>query len=161
MSNSTAGTGTPYWYEWSVGLLYIAKMLNPDNNIKNIVLQSTESQSLDDVVVTYEDEIKQCIQVKNTRDDDKLTYSDMVEGEINKSYLYKYSSEWKKLESKNRGKNKVVLFTNRKISKRKYKERPSLSLFWNEIKEQADNLKQLEDKDIYLILTNIFSVDTT
>lgn len=148
MNNSTAGTGTPYWYEWSVGLLYIVKMLNPDNNIKNIVLQSTESQSLDDVVVTYEDGIKQCIQVKNTRDDDKLTYSDMVEGEINKSYLYKYSSEWKKLESKNRGKNKVVLFTNRKISKRKYKERPSLSLFWNEIKEQADNLKQLEDKDI-------------
>ncbi len=36
MSNLTAGTGTPYWYEWSVGLLYVVKMLNPDNQIKNV-----------------------------------------------------------------------------------------------------------------------------
>ena len=52
MNNLTAGTGTPYWYEWSVGLLYVVKMLNPDNQIKNVVLQSDESQSLDDVVIT-------------------------------------------------------------------------------------------------------------
>ena len=50
MGNLTAGTGTPYWYEWSVGLLYIVKMLNSDNEINNIVLQSDESQSLDDGV---------------------------------------------------------------------------------------------------------------
>lgn len=31
--NLTAGIGTPYWYEWSVGLLYVVKMLNPDNQI--------------------------------------------------------------------------------------------------------------------------------
>ena len=55
MSNLTAGTGDPYWYEWSVGLLYMVKMLNPDNGIKNVVLQSQDSQSLDDVVITYED----------------------------------------------------------------------------------------------------------
>lgn len=63
MSNLTAGTGDPYWYEWSVGLLYMVKMLNPDNGIKNVVLQSQDSQSLDDVVITYEDGMIEYIQV--------------------------------------------------------------------------------------------------
>lgn len=53
MNNLTAGTGDPYWYEWSVGLLYMVKMINSDSGIKNVVLQSEDSQSLDDVVVTY------------------------------------------------------------------------------------------------------------
>ena len=100
MNNLTAGTGTPYWYEWSVGLLYVVKMLNPDNQIKNVVLQSDESQSLDDVVITYENGMKDFIQVKHTREDDKVSYSDMIEGDLKKSYLYKYSSEWKEMEKK-------------------------------------------------------------
>lgn len=81
MGNLTAGTGTPYWYEWSVGLLYVVKMLNQDNQIKNVVLQSSESQSLDDVVVTYENGVREYVQVKHTRENDKLSYSDMVQGE--------------------------------------------------------------------------------
>ena len=89
MNNLTVGTGTPYWYEWSVGLLYVVKMLNPDNQIKNVVLQSDESQSLDDVVITYENGMKDFIQVKHTREDDKVSYSDMIEGDLKKSYLYK------------------------------------------------------------------------
>lgn len=93
MCNLTAGTGDPYWYEWSVGLLYAVKMLNPDNQIKNVILQSDESQSLDDVVVTYENGTKEYIQVKHTRINDKLSFSNMIEGEPKKSYLYKYSSE--------------------------------------------------------------------
>ena len=31
MNNLTAGTGDPYWYEWSVGLLYMVKMINSDS----------------------------------------------------------------------------------------------------------------------------------
>lgn len=120
MNNLTAGTGTPYWYEWSVGLLYVAKMLNPDNQIKNVVLQSDESQSLDDVVITYENGMKDFIQVKHTREDDKVSYSDMIEGDLKKSYLYKYSSEWKEMEKKNTGKNRVIFFTNRKMGNQKY-----------------------------------------
>ena len=34
MNNLTAGTGDPYWYEWSVGLLYMVKMINSDSGIK-------------------------------------------------------------------------------------------------------------------------------
>ena len=152
MNNLTAGTGDPYWYEWSVGLLYMIKMLNPDNKIKNVVLQSEDSQSLDDVVLTFDDGSMQYIQVKNTRESDKLSFSDMVEGEIEKSYLYNYSSEWREKENKNRGRNKVVLFTNRKIGNRKYTpknewERPPLSQFWKTIKKQAEDLGQKNEKD--------------
>ena len=56
-------------------------MLNQDNQIKNVVLQSSESQSLDDVVVTYENGVREYVQVKHTRENDKLSYSDMVQGE--------------------------------------------------------------------------------
>lgn len=141
MDNLKAGEGSPYWYEWSVGLLYLIKMLNPDNHIRHVVLQSDDSQSLDDVVVTYENGVKEFIQVKHTRDKDKLSYSDMVEGGKKDSYMYKYSSEWKSMGMK----NKVVLFTNREIGDRKYTpknkwERPALSLFWKSIKSQAERL---------------------
>lgn len=153
MSNLTAGTGDPYWYEWSVGLLYLVKMLNPDNGIKNVVLQSQDSQSLDDVVITYEDGTIEYIQVKNTRKDDKLTYSDMIEGKPKQSYLYKYSSEWKIMESRNKGKNRVVFFTNRKMGNQKYTpkqewERPSMRLFWKTIKDQVNSLGKESGEDV-------------
>lgn len=152
MNNLTAGTGDPYWYEWSVGLLYMVKMINSDSGIKNVVLQSEDSQSLDDVVVTYEDGMVEYIQVKHTRKDDSITYSDMIEGGSKKSYLYKYSSEWKIMERKNQGKNKVVFFTNRKMGKRKHTledewERPPLTLFWKTIKDQVKSLGESSDKE--------------
>lgn len=160
MSNLTAGTGTPYWYEWSVGLLYVVKMLNQDNQIKNVVLQSSESQSLDDVVVTYENGVREYVQVKHTREDDKLSYSDMVQGELKKSYLYKYSSEWKEMGKKNIGKNKVIFFSNRKIGDHKYTpkgkwQRPPLASFWKDIKKQINDLSNTDnssDKDISKII---------
>lgn len=152
MSNLTAGTGTPYWYEWSVGLLYVVKMLNQDNQIKNVVLQSSESQSLDDVVVTYENGMREYVQVKHTREDDKLSYSDMVQGELKKSYLYKYSSEWKEMEKKNIGKNKVIFFSNRKIGDQKYTpkgkwQRTPFASFWKDIKKQINDLSKSLSKN--------------
>lgn len=160
MNNLTAGTGDPYWYEWSVGLLYMVKMINSDSGIKNVVLQSEDSQSLDDVVVTYEDGMIEYIQVKHTRKDDSITYSDMIEGGSKKSYLYKYSSEWKIMERKNQGKNKVVFFTNRKMGKRKHTledewERPPLTLFWKTIKDQVKSLGESSDKEADISITNI------
>ena len=152
MNNLTAGTGNPYWYEWSVGLLYVVKMLNPDTQIKNVVLQSYESQSLDDVVITYENGTKDFIQVKHTREKDKVSYSDMIEGGLEKSYLYKYSSEWKEMGKNNIGKNRVIFFTNRKMGNRKYKpkdgwQRPPLSEFWKDIKSQVNNLLETDDSE--------------
>lgn len=53
--NPTAGIGDPYWYEWSVGLLYTLDMLIPGNNIKHVILQCAAMQGLDDVVVVHDD----------------------------------------------------------------------------------------------------------
>jgi hypothetical protein len=55
MANLKAGIGDPYWYEWSVGLLYSLDMLNPDNDIRHVILQESHLQGLDDVVVVYND----------------------------------------------------------------------------------------------------------
>lgn len=53
--NPTAGIGDSYWYEWTIGLIYIVKMLNPDNHIERVILQAPDIQGLDDEVVYYAD----------------------------------------------------------------------------------------------------------
>lgn len=45
------GLGDPYWYEWSVGELYLVDMINPDNHIRSVELQGNASLGLDDVIV--------------------------------------------------------------------------------------------------------------
>ena len=149
MDNYSAGLGDPYWYEWSVGLLYAVKMLNPDNRIANVVLQSNESHSLDDVVVTYEDGTIEYIQVKNTREEDTLTFSDMIkvasdEKNEKRSYLEKFSTEWKELSLNKSEICKVILFSNREFGKRKYTpkngwERPPLKDFWEDLSIQVNS----------------------
>lgn len=149
MDNYSAGLGDPYWYEWSVGLLYTVKMLNPDNRIDNVVLQSHESHSLDDVVVTYEDGTIEYIQVKNTRNEDTLTFSNMITAandneKEKKSYLEKFSTEWKELYTDKGVACKVVLFSNREFGKRKYTpknswERPPLIEFWEKLYVQVNS----------------------
>lgn len=47
MSNATAGIGDPYNYEWSVDLIDLIDMLNPDNQIESVELQSDDSNCLD------------------------------------------------------------------------------------------------------------------
>ena len=66
--------GDPYWYEWSVGRQYFIDMLNPDNNINGVELQTNVKVGLDDVVVTYESGEKLFVQVKPTRSDNTLTF---------------------------------------------------------------------------------------
>ena len=49
---SAAGIGTPYWYEWEIGLFKCVEMLwNKD--IKSVIFQASEFDSIDDVVVNY------------------------------------------------------------------------------------------------------------
>jgi hypothetical protein len=35
MPNDSAGSGAPYWYEWTVGLCRIVEMLDPDSDIES------------------------------------------------------------------------------------------------------------------------------
>ena len=41
MNASTAGKGTPYWYEWTIGLLKVVEMLHPESGITSVSFQET------------------------------------------------------------------------------------------------------------------------
>lgn len=98
ISNPTAGMADPFWYEWLVGLFYALDMLNPDNDIESVTLQASKLQGLDDVVINYNNGSAECIQVKHTRKDDSLTFSDLIRNDNgkNNSYIFKFSSDWLK-----------------------------------------------------------------
>ena len=60
-----AGIGTPYWYEWEIGIIECLHMMT-DASIESVTLQSSKFQSLDDVVINYADGSIANIQVKHT-----------------------------------------------------------------------------------------------
>ncbi|UHA73274.1 ATP-binding protein [Paenibacillus sp. 481] len=107
--NPTAGIGDPYWYEWTIGQKYVVDMLNTDNRIEYVILQATEAQGLDDVVIVYADGTSEYVQVKHTRAEDTITFGNML------SLLKSMSKAWATLKSKWM-KCSPVLFSNRKIS---------------------------------------------
>lgn len=153
---SKPGMSDPYWYEWSVGEKYLLDMMNPDKNIKSVSLQKNISLGLDDVVVTYNNDIIECIQVKHTRANDTLTFGDLVSSNKSKVCLLKeIASSWYKEKNKY---SKVVpiIFTNRKSggkgkgssekTNEKYR-RPKLDEFINELNNKiqyVENLQQVE-----------------
>lgn len=87
-----SGIGTPYWFEWEIGILECLNMLQ-DSSIESVVLQSTDFQALDDVVVNYIDKSILNIQVKHTDVDKNFTYSFLSSSA--KSLLNELSLEWK------------------------------------------------------------------
>lgn len=134
MSNPTAGIGDPYWYEWSVGHKALIDMLNPDNGIKSVTYQSKLHQGWDDVVVEYVMGNKVFYQVKHTREQESLTFGDLIskdkQGESLLSYLAK---QWKTIDYKID--NKFVIFTNKSFGTIKHQLRPPLSDFWRHLKQ--------------------------
>ena len=88
-----AGSGTPYWYEWEVGLLECLKMMS-DTTIKSVTLQSLDFQSLDDVVVCYTDGSIINIQVKHSDVKENFTYSTLTSH--TPPMLSKWAKEWQK-----------------------------------------------------------------
>lgn len=87
-----SGIGTPYWFEWEIGILECLNMLQ-DTTIKSVILQSTDFQALDDVVVNYNDKSILNIQVKHTDTNANFTYSFLASGE--KPLLEELALEWK------------------------------------------------------------------
>ncbi len=153
-NNDTAGIGDPYWYEWSIGLLNVIDMINPDNGINSVALQATSAQGLDDVVVEYTNNSKKYYQVKHTRVDDTITFSYLVsEDKKGMSLLKSLARAWK--EVKNKGQQSIpILYTNRKYGTKtsnvKNKDgekfiRPLLQDFWKILKEQLYNVQSIED----------------
>ena len=148
MPNKLPGIGDPYWFEWTVGLEYVIEMLNPDNKITSVAIQSTEIAGLDDVVVNYSNGKRKFIQVKHTRSEKSLTFNELVicektsTGEMKPSLLKNLSMGWKKAID-NGEQCEVILYTNRVAGKKKSKW-PVLAKFYNHIKEQLDDVEDFE-----------------
>ena len=64
-----------------------------DTSIESVILQSTDFQALDDVVVNYSDKSILNIQVKHTDEDANCTYSFLASGK--KPLLNALALEWK------------------------------------------------------------------
>ncbi len=126
---ANAGLGTPYWYEWEIGLIECLKMLT-DTDIESVVLQSSDFQSLDDVVVNYNDRSIINIQVKHTDVNNSFTYSFLSSGED--SLLKKLAEEWKK-EKTTYTIREIQIVTNKKWSTRTSEGKCSMDVFLTKV----------------------------
>ena len=122
-----AGIGTPYWYEWEIGIIECLHMMT-DASIESVTLQSSKFQSLDDVVIKYADGSIANIQVKHTDVNDSMTYSDLESDKMIKSW----AAEWSKVKANYRIKS-LRIVTNRKWGPRATNGKCSFSHFITEI----------------------------
>lgn len=122
-----AGIGTPYWYEWEIGIIECLHMMT-DLSIESVTLQLSDFQSLDDVVIKYVDGSIANIQVKHTDANDTLTYSDLESDKMLKSW----ASEWNKVKT-NYTIRSLSIVTNRKWGPKATNGKCSFSLFINQI----------------------------
>lgn len=149
------GMSDPYWYEWSIGELYLLKMLYDDSDIDSVAFQSNISLGLDDVVVYYKNGDIKCIQVKHSRADDTLTFGNIVSaGEDGGTSILKELAESWYAEKVNYKEIVPQIITNRKIGKKESTrkttkdKRPALNSFWESLKEQLQN-EDVELKSIF------------
>ena len=111
MEKYSAGIGTPYWYEWEIGLLKCLDMLY-DKNIEGVAFQSSDFQSLDDVVIFYKDKCSINIQVKHTDFNNNFTCSTLFGGE--ESMLQNWANDWKRNKYK-RKISEIKIISNKKF----------------------------------------------
>ena len=125
----SAGIGTPYWYEWEIGLFKCIEMLwNMD--IESVIFQAAEFDSIDDVVVNYVDGSTLNIQVKHTDADNNFTFSTLLDGET--SMLVKWAKDWQKNKSTHTIKA-INIVTNKCFGPNKSKECCSFKTFANDV----------------------------
>ena len=120
MSNETAGRGDPYWYEWFVGLLEVVEMLDPNSDVTAVAFQARGVKGWDDVVVTLRNGGRRCYQVKHTREQNSLTFGDLVARDSNgEPLLGNLFGAWREARL-NDGRTECVLYTNREAGSRGY-----------------------------------------
>ncbi len=159
----TPGIGDPYWYEWYTGLEQVINMLDPDTNIKSVIFQHSEYDTVDDVVVEYVDgNTEICYQVKHeisTSNNNNLTFGKLLESKNGKPCLIKaLFVGWKKAKDESKIIN-PVLYTNRKSHDRragrtfngKSYSAYSINKFLELINQEFDK-EELDIKDENLVL---------
>jgi len=135
MSNPTAGKGTPYWYEWTVGLLKVVEMMRPDSGITSVSFQENGVKGWDDVVVRHKHDRIDYIQVKHTREGTNLTFGVFLtpdaKGETLLGSLYE---AWRDMGLSSQ-RARCIVYTNREAGERIYKGRPPLLDFTKWLKK--------------------------
>lgn len=117
MRHSSAGSGEPYWYEWTVGLLKVVEMLHSDSDIKSVTLQAHGPKGWDDVVVQRTEGRCDFYQVKHSRAGTKFTFSSLVATDAGDSLLQTLFASWKELKLDPQ-RDRCFLFTNREAGER-------------------------------------------
>ena len=112
MRHYSAGSGEPYWYEWTVGLLKIVEMLHSDSDILSVKLQAHGPKGWDDVVVQRTKGRRDFYQVKHSRAGTKFTFSSLVATDAGESLLQTLFASWKELKLDPK-RDRCFLFTNR------------------------------------------------
>lgn len=136
-NNPTAGKGTPYWYEWSVGLLRVVDMLYPDSGISSVSFQESGIKGWDDVVVRFENNNIEFTQVKHTRERNNLTFGSFVTlDDQGDSLLKGLYGAWLDMGYTSATASCRV-FTNREAGEKKYLDRPPLLTFFEWVKSEA------------------------
>ncbi len=117
-SESSAGRGDPYWYEWFVGLAEVVNLLDPATDIVRVAFQLAGVKGWDDVVVLLKSGKRRCYQVKHTRAENDLTFGDLV-GKIDgkDSLIQTLFNAWREA-GLNDGGTKCILYTNRESGRR-------------------------------------------
>ena len=142
-----AGSGTPYWYEWKVGLLECLNMMS-DTTIQSVTLQSVDFQSLDDVVIRYTDGSIINIQVKHSDIEENFTYSTLISGKS--PMLNKWAKEWQDEKDKFNIKE-IRIVTNRSWGTNASDDKCSFDRFINNVfpKMQADfNYQSIDPTEV-------------
>ncbi|MDE6520607.1 MAG: dsDNA nuclease domain-containing protein [Ruminococcus sp.] len=121
-----SGIGTPYWYEWKIGLIECLKMMS-DLTIESVILQSSAFQSLDDVVVKYRNGNLINIQVKHTKNKNSYLDYSFLKGELDK-----WASEWFREKSTYQI-EKICIVTNKPFGPNKSKGKCSISDFLSKV----------------------------
>lgn len=161
---STPGIGDPYFYEWYVGLEYAIKMLNPDNKIDYVIFQSSEYDTIDDIVVGYENGASEvCYQVKHeigNKQEKSITFNDILTVNKSESLISAIANGWSNAIKSKSTSITPILYTNKKLgvnkTNRKFKGISycayPLSEFIDKIKKAISNnqLSTLEETDLNL-----------
>ena len=149
MKSASAGRGDPYWYEWFVGLIEIVEMLDPASGIASVAFQVSGIKGWDDVVVQLTDG-RRCYQVKHTRDENSLTFGDLIsEDEKGESLLRSLFTAWH-TGNFNDGRTTCILYTNREAGRRGYQPadgfyRPPLLEFEQWLRQGAEVANTLDE----------------
>jgi hypothetical protein len=129
MHASSAGKGTPYWYEWTVGLTKVVEMLYQESGISSVSFQETGIKGWDDVVVRYSDGRIDCLQVKHSREGTNITFGTFVgKDEQGNSLLGNLYGAWLKMKLPPMT-SRCIVFTNREAGERVHEGRPPLTDF--------------------------------